>query len=1056
MSIFQKSVINQHLLSLDNEELEKVYKKFQAKYTRIKIEKIKKLKEEEYQDGFLRDIFVSVLNYVLKPDDNYNLVREFKNQTDGKKADGAILKDGKAIAVVELKSTKTKDLKSVTEQAFNYKNNQPDCKYVITSNFRKLRFYVEYANEYEEFDLFNLNKEKFELLYLVLSKDNLFADIPIKIKNQSTAHSENISKKLYKQYSVFKNNLFNNLVKNNPEHDKLELFKKSQKLIDRFLFILFAEDRGLLPPNSIKRIIERFNILKREDAYKPIYDIYKQYFNYMNIGRKGEDYINNIPAYNGGLFYPDELLDNLVIDNDILIDDLTGLSVYDFSTEVDVNILGHIFEHSLSEIEEVTAKIKGINTDKTKSKRKKDGVFYTPKYITQYIVENTIGCLCEEKRKELNLSDIELDKTYYTKSGQLSKKGTKFNENLDKYKNWLLSLKIIDPACGSGAFLNQALNFLIDEHNFIIEIQADLEQGQFSLFDVETTVLENNLYGVDINEESVEIAKLSLWLRTAKRDRKLSVLSDNIKCGNSLIDDPEIAGNKAFNWQEEFSDVFAQGGFDIVIGNPPYVRQELLSPYKSYLEKNYQTYSGTTDLFSYFYEKSLILLKKSGYLGFISNTFAKTTGAGIKLRHFLKHNSKFLSIADFSDQKIFEGITTYPIIPILKKEKSSGQFNYLKVKEEDLLKLSSAIEQNSILVDQSLLKDEFWSFESKAERQLKDKILKHRTVKDVFGKCYYGIKTGFNEAFIISDDKRKEIIANNPKEAEIIKPYLEGKDLKKWGCFDASKWLILFSKGWTSLKSGFKKEEDAWEFIKSNYPIISSHLADYKEKASKRYDKGEFWWELRACGYYNLFETPKVVWPNLQSENKFSFDSKGFYINAPSVILPTDSKALLCIINSKLAWFFFKNICVIRNGGYLEMKPQYFEQLPVSLPSDEKPFNEKADMMLAQNKALHEFKADFLNFLESELKPKKITKKLESWDELGLEQFKKELTKCKVKFKSLSLKERKEWQEYFSEQKQKADEIKAIIDSTHKEIDQMVYKLYGLIQEEIKIIENAP
>jgi len=384
MSIFQKTVINQHLVCLDNEKLEKAYKEFQIKYTRIKIEKIKKLKEEEYQDGFLRDIFVSTLDYILKPDNDYNLVREFKNQSNGKKADGAILKDGKAIAVIELKSTKTKDLKSITEQAFNYKNNQPDCKYVITSNFRKLRFYVEYANEYEEFDLFNLNKEKFELLYLVLSKDNLFADIPLKIKNQSTAHSENISKKLYKQYSVFKNNLFNNLVTNNPEHDKLVLFKKSQTLIDRFLFILFAEDRGLLPPNSIKRIIERFDILKREDAYKPIYDIYKQYFNYMNIGREGEDYINNIPAYNGGLFYPDELLDNLVIDDDILIDDLTGLSVYDFNTEVDVNILGHIFEHSLSEIEEVTAENKGTVADKSKSRRKKDGVFYTPKYITQY------------------------------------------------------------------------------------------------------------------------------------------------------------------------------------------------------------------------------------------------------------------------------------------------------------------------------------------------------------------------------------------------------------------------------------------------------------------------------------------------------------------------------------------------------------------------------------------------------------------------------------------------------------------------------------------------
>ena len=152
MAIFQKSVIKLHLQNLDKEQVEKSYQKFKENYNPAKIEKIKLLKEEEYQDGFLRDIFVDVFGYILKPDNNFNLVREFKNQDDGKKADGAILKDEKAIVVIELKSTKTKDLKSITEQAFNYKNNQPECKYVITSNFQKLRFYIDYANEFEEFD----------------------------------------------------------------------------------------------------------------------------------------------------------------------------------------------------------------------------------------------------------------------------------------------------------------------------------------------------------------------------------------------------------------------------------------------------------------------------------------------------------------------------------------------------------------------------------------------------------------------------------------------------------------------------------------------------------------------------------------------------------------------------------------------------------------------------------------------------------------------------------------------------------------------------------------
>jgi len=568
MAIFQKSVINKHLNNLDKEQIEKAYLKFRRNYNPSKIEQIKTLKEEEYQDGFLRDIFVDVFGYTLRPDENYNLQREFKNQTDGKKADGAIIDNRGinplALAVIELKSTKTKDLTKVTQQAFNYKNNQPECNYVITSNFQKLRFYIDYANEYEEFDLFHLEKEDFELLYLLLNKESIFANLPLKLKEETKFHEQEVSGKLYNDYSCFKRNLYENLIKNNPERDKLTLFKKSQKLLDRFLFILFAEDSGLLPPNSISRVIDNYHKLIELDAKKPLYDIFKQYFGYMNIGRKGKTSAGDIPAYNGGLFYTDDLLDNLKIDDKILIDDLLNLSEYDFNTEIDVNILGHIFEHSLNEIEEITAEIERTTVSTRDlsplriSKRKKDGVFYTPKYITQYIVENTVGTLCNEKRIALDIEEIEFDRAYRTKAGKLSEKGKKLFQKLKEYKEWLIALKILDPACGSGAFLNQSLNFLIKEHTIIDDIIAELTNAPMRLFDVDKSILENNLFGVDINEESVEIAKLSLWLRTAQKGRKLSKLNNNIKCGNSLIDDPKIAGDKAFHWQTEFPQVFKE------------------------------------------------------------------------------------------------------------------------------------------------------------------------------------------------------------------------------------------------------------------------------------------------------------------------------------------------------------------------------------------------------------------------------------------------------------------------------------------------------------------
>ncbi len=770
MGIFQKSVIQKYLSNLDKELVEKAFQQFRENYSPAKIEKIKLLKEEEYQDGFLRDLFVNVFGYTLKPDDNYNLAREFKNQGDGKKADGAILKNEKAVAVIELKSTKTKDLKSITEQAFNYKNNQPECKYVITSNFQKLRFYIDYANEFEEFDLFHLQRPDFELLYLILNKNSVFSDLPLKLKEETRFHEQNISSKLYNDYSIFKNRLFENLIKNNPAKDKLTLFKKSQKLLDRFLFILFAEDSGLLPPNSISRIVKRFEVLKEEDAYKPIYNIYKQYFGYMNIGRKGKTAADDIPAYNGGLFYTDELLDNLKIDDEILIDDLLKLSEYDFSTEIDVNILGHIFEHSLSEIEEITAEIEGITIDKTKSKRKKDGVFYTPKYITQYIVENTIGTLCNEKRTELEIEEIEFDGTYRTKDGNLSVKGKKLFQKLNDYKDWLLSLKIVDPACGSGAFLNQSLNFLIQEHKNIDDIIAELTNTALRLFDTEKSILENNLFGVDINEESVEIAKLSLWLRTAHKDRKLSNLNKNIKCGNSLIDDPEVAGDKAFDWKKEFPEIMKKGGFDVVIGNPPYLVVkggrwvggfQYNKKAIDFLKDNFATASQQINTYSLFLELGIQLAKPKGFISQITpNTFLANEYSQ-KLREYLANKSTIVELFNsgivFDDASVETAIITYKNV-IDTNSKTNIKLSFFeKGLPFNLHQIMSLTEDSKFLVNLN-----------KSTLPLLNKLNKCDKVNK-YAKVWRGLTTGNDKKYL-----------STTKDGEQYKPLISGSEVDRY------------------------------------------------------------------------------------------------------------------------------------------------------------------------------------------------------------------------------------------------------------------------------------
>ncbi|MDZ7718336.1 MAG: DNA methyltransferase [Balneolaceae bacterium] len=565
MALFQRAVLDKYISGIDEAELEAAWERFTSHFHNPEIQQnIRKAKEESYQEGFLEDLFVKVLGYTKSPAPGYNLVAEQKNLTDAKKADGALLDGDKVHGVIELKGTETTDLSKVEPQAFGYKNKQPDALYVIISNFEKLRFYIDNAVDFIEFNLFQLSKDEFKVLWLCLGYPNFEQGLPKKMKDASLAEEENVTKKLYKDYSEFKHDIFESVKEHNPEHDPLLLFKKTQKLLDRFLFIFFAEDRLLLPPNSIREIIKQWMDLRdKYDAYVPLYDRFKLYFSYLNTGRN-EPGKSEIFAYNGGLFAEDEILDNLTIDDELLYKHASQLSHYDFESEVDVNILGHIFEHSLNEIEEINAELKGEEVDTSKTRRKKDGVFYTPKYITKYIVEHTVGKLCEEKKAELDIADER-----FIESKRRTKKGI---ADLQNYRDWLLNLTICDPACGSGAFLNQALEFLIAEHKYIDELQAKYHGESLVLSDIENQILENNLFGVDINEESVEIAKLSLWLRTAQKGRQLTSLNDNIKCGNSLIDDPDVAGDKAFDWEEEFPSVFENGGFDVVIGNPPYVR----------------------------------------------------------------------------------------------------------------------------------------------------------------------------------------------------------------------------------------------------------------------------------------------------------------------------------------------------------------------------------------------------------------------------------------------------------------------------------------------------
>lgn len=233
MPLFQQSVLKKFLSQQDKSLVDRAYKKYSKYFHNTAIqENIRNSKEEQFQEGFLRELFVDILGYTLNPSPKFNLTTELKNLKGAKKVDGAILKDDKALAVIELKGTNTKDLESIRQQAFDYKANQIGCIYVITSNFEKLRFYINNAVDFEEFNLFTLTETEFELFYLCLAKDNLLANKPLKIKEASIVEEENITKKFYGDYSIFKRELYRDLVKQNMKNETFRELTANSSDID--------------------------------------------------------------------------------------------------------------------------------------------------------------------------------------------------------------------------------------------------------------------------------------------------------------------------------------------------------------------------------------------------------------------------------------------------------------------------------------------------------------------------------------------------------------------------------------------------------------------------------------------------------------------------------------------------------------------------------------------------------------------------------------------------------------------------------------------------------
>ena len=984
---------------------------------------LSKSKEEEFQGEFLNDIFSLILGAVNKSsgNDEWNLQRESKTKIDGQKADGVIGffdVNGKddVRAVIELKGPtisldqrqkRSGDTRTPVEQAFNYAPKYgKNCQWVIVSNYKEIRLYRSNdMTEYEVFFLENLKDDlEFQKFIYILSFEALVGTANKKAKalELSEEYQKNqieIEKKFYNEYRNIRLHIFENMKENNPETDENTLLEKVQKLLDRFLFICFCEDKGLLEKDFFN------TILKKGKDFGSIFDIFKVFCNWINLGNPKE----NISHFNGGLFKNDDVLNSLNID-DKVFEELKKISDYDFDSDLNVNILGHIFEQSISDIEELKKSISGEEFDQKKSKRKKDGIFYTPQYITKYIVENSIKNWLDDKRKELGEDDLpklnEKDYIFDIAKKNYTKNYRKHIEFWQQYREAVRNIKIIDPACGSGAFLITAFEFLLNYNKYLDDKIFDLV-GTSDLFSDRTKeILQNNIFGVDLNKESVEITKLSLWLKTADKNKTLASLENNIKCGNSLIDDPEIAENLAFNWEKEFPEIFANGGFDIVVGNPPYGVNfdDKTKKYLLEFDKLVPDY----EIYIYFISLYRKILKNNGYLSYIfPNTFLSTL-FGKKYRENLFNTITVKEIIDLSNDNTFVDASVRTIIFSFKNILENSDIKFLKTRDKTFYSFKDYL-KNEVMENIENIASLF--FQNKKEKEIISKIKNNQKLADFFevsqGLIPYDKYRGHDEYTI-----KNRIWHSNVKKDETYKKELKGEDVKQY-------LLNWNNELWISYGEWLAAPRERKFFV--NKRILIREIT--KDKLFACYTEEEF------------YNTPSLI--NV--------------INEKDIL---ELKYILTIVNSKLlGWYHNKTSPKANKGLFPKILVNDVRNLPlVNIPLEkQQPFIEKADKMLFLNKELQDLSQKFQRMLLRKFDLEKLSTKLQEWYLLDFSDFIKELKRLKVK---LSLSQESEWEEYFLEEKSKAIAVDSEIKNTDKEIDSMVYRLYDLTDEEIKIIEE--
>ncbi len=813
-----------------------------------------KQKETSVRGIFYNKILDTVLGYThYDPDIAYSLHIEKGIRTGS--ADAALGRfsdrDGDELfAPLEMKGPSYSNLDAIdpsrgqspVQQAWGYAIDAPGVSWVMVSNCIEIRLYRFGRGRdcYETFDLRRIGEpdELRRLMMLVGAKALLGGETEALLLATDNA-LKTVTNDLYRQYKKIRDSIFVFVTSaaGGPNLSRRSAIEPVQKLLDRVLFIAFGGGTGLFNGNVLDRVTRDIDPL----APVAMWTRMKTLFGFVD---KGSGPPLEIWPYNGGLFAVDPAVDGLGLP-DQLVKELVELSNWDFGTEVPVTVLGRIFEQSITDLEKMRAEAEGREQPEV-GKVKREGVVYTLDHIARFLVEHTIERSLKESFNALLKQHAGRDALPKTDDDALWPSEVVETAFWQDYLNSIRELTILDPACGSGAFLAAAFDALAGEYSRVLERLAEL--GADPGIDAFDEILGRNLYGVDLNVESVEISRLSLWLKTARQKHRLASLYDTVRDGNSLIADKKYA-ERPFMWDGRFADIAKAGGFDIVLGNPPYVRMEYLTDQKPYLSEHYEVADERTDLYAYFFEKALDVLKVGGRLGYISSSTFFRTGSGAHLRRMMAEDTALETVIDFGDEQVFEGVTTYPAIitaqKLVKGEAPTGELRFFNIKTLPT-DLSSAFDLQSQAMPRARLGATSWQFEGDALAKLRDKIaLGRKTLSEVYGAPMRGIVTGLNEAFIIDTETRDRLVARDAKSADLLKPFLKGEHIKRWRVEPDGLFLINIPKGKINI---------------DDYPAIRDHLLPFKAALEKRATVQE-WFELQQAqdAYQPGFEKLKFL-----------------------------------------------------------------------------------------------------------------------------------------------------------------------------------------------------